>query len=307
VHLWPALAFLPIGYLLACAAIWKLQSRVVFYPLPKLSDSPAAYGVSFSDVTIPIPSGALHGWWMPSTPEAPVILYLHGNGGNIGAYASQAARLRSLGYSVLIIDYRGYGQSSGPFPSESRVYEDAESAWNWLTESSLNSGALGPQGRIPASQICIYGHSLGGAVAIELARHHPEAAALIVESSFTSAIAMAKHLQIFRLFPLRSLLNHHFESLAKLPELRMPVLFMHGTRDLTVPCRMSRELHAAASEPKQLVIFQGAMHMDCGETDPALYRRTVTDFIERAFPRREQAVPGNTKTLHANAPTKPDV
>lgn len=290
--LWSVLAIVAASYLLACAAIWKFQSRVVFYPLPKLSDSPAAYGVSFSDVIIPIPTGTLHGWWMAAPAEPPVMLYLHGNGGNIGAYASQAARLRSLGYSVLIVDYRGYGQSSGPFPSESRVYEDAESAWNWLTR---RSPGLDTPGKIPASQICIYGHSLGGAVAIELARHHPEAVALIVESSFTSAIAMAKHLQVFRPFPLRALLNHHFESLAKLPELRMPVLFMHGTRDLTVPCRMSRELFAAASDPKQLVIFQGAMHMDCGETDPALYQQTVTGFMERACSQHEKALPTKSK------------
>jgi fermentation-respiration switch protein FrsA (DUF1100 family) len=277
-------------YLAICAAIWKFQSRFVFYPLARLAESPANYGTNVADVTIPTKLGTLHGWWMAADPSAPVILYLHGNGGNIGAYASQAVRLRTLGYSVLIFDYRGYGQSSGPFPSESRVYEDAESAWEWLTQTALKPANSASQAGIPAKRICIYGHSLGGAVAIELARHHPEAAALIVESSFTSAIAMAKHLQIFRAFPLRGLLNHHFDSLAKLPELRMPVLFMHGTRDLTVPCRMSRELYAAAKEPKQLVIFRGAMHMDCGESDPALYQKSVTEFIERAFSQGKQRV-----------------
>jgi uncharacterized protein len=273
VSLWPAIAIAVLVYLVACAAIWKFQSRVIFYPLPKLADSPAAYGVSFEDVSIPAPSFALHGWWMPAPPEAPVMLYLHGNGGNIGAYASQAARLRNLGYSVLIFDYRGYGLSSGPFPCEERVYEDAELAWSWLT------GTM----KIPPGQICIFGHSLGGAIAIEMATRHPDAAALIVESSFTSAIAMGNHLQVFRIFPLRALLHHHFDSIVKVPTLRMPVLFMHGTRDLTVPCRMSRELYAAAAEPKQLVIFRGAMHMNCGESAPDLYRDSVTRFIDRAF------------------------
>jgi uncharacterized protein len=290
VSLWPALVLAVLLYLLACAAIWKFQSRLVFYPLPKLADSPAAYNVSFHDVTLPGPAFALHGWWMPAAPEAPVMLYLHGNGGNIGAYASQAARLRNLGYSVLIIDYRGYGQSSGPFPSEERVYEDAERAWQWLTETM----------KIPPRQICIYGHSLGGAVAIELATRHPNAAALIVESSFTSAIAMAKHLQVFRLFPLRALLRYRFTSMAKVPALHMPVLFMHGTRDLTVPCRMSRELHAAAAEPRELVIFSGAMHMNCGARAPNLYRDSVSGFVNRVF---AAARPVTEVTIFPDQPT----
>jgi uncharacterized protein len=287
---WPAIAVAVSLYLVACAAIWKFQSRVIFYPLPKLADSPANYGVSFEDVTIPGSSFALHGWWMPAVPDAPVMLYFHGNGGNIGAYASQAARLRNLGYSVLIIDYRGYGQSSGPFPCEERVYEDAELAWSWLT------GTM----KIPARQICIYGHSLGGAVAVEMATRHPDAAALIVESSFTSAIAMGKHLQVFRIFPLRMLLHHHFKSIAKVPTLRMPVLFMHGTRDLTVPCRMSRELHTGAAEPKQLIIFRGATHMNCGESAPDLYRDSVTGFVDRAF---SSSVPRSGPHAMQGAPT----
>jgi uncharacterized protein len=273
VSVWAVLAIVVLGYCVACLALWKYQSRLIFYPLRKLSDSPAAYGVSFVDVHIPASPAPLHGWWMSAAPEAPVMFYLHGNGGNIGAYASQAARLRTLGYSVLIFDYRGYGQSLGPFPSEACVYEDAECAWTWLTDEK----GIAPR------RICIYGHSLGGAVAIELARHHPEAAALIVESSFTSAFEMSKALVLFRIFPMRALLRHHFDSLSKLRALRMPVLFLHGTRDLTVPYRMSHELHAAAPDPKHLVIIPKASHMNCGETAPEVYRETVTAFVDRAL------------------------
>jgi pimeloyl-ACP methyl ester carboxylesterase len=300
VSFWPALAIALLAYGVACAALWRFQTRFVFYPLAKLSKSPAAFGTAFQDVTIPTVGGSLHGWWMAADPTAPVILYLHGNGGNIGAYASQACRLRNLGYSVLIIDYRGYGQSSGPFPAESRVYEDAEAAWNWLIQPTNESAKHSGKG-IPGSQICIYGHSLGGAVAIELARHHPNAAALIVESSFTSALALGRHMQVFRIFPISALLAHRFESIAKLNEIRMPVLFMHGTRDLTVPCRMSRELFAVAPDPKQFVIFEGASHMNCGETNPSLYRQTVTSFLSGAFAQQNPPIESKTETARTDS------
>jgi uncharacterized protein len=302
VSFWPALAAALLTYGVACAALWKFQTRLIFYPLRRLSDSPSAYGVAFSDVQIRISSGFLHGWWMSGNSEAPVMLYLHGNGGNVGAYASHGARLRSLGYSVLIIDYRGYGQSSGPFPAESRVYEDAEGAWNWLVREQ----------KVSPRRIFIYGHSLGGAVAIELAGRHPDAVGLIVESSFTSALALGNHMQVFRIFPVSALLQHHFNSIAKVPALRMPVLFLHGTRDLTVPSRMSRELYAAAADPKELVIFPSAMHMNCAETAPDLYQTAVTGFVERACvrsaePARRLAVPIQPPILNAanSAPDRP--
>src|SRR5207253_2018562 len=108
-------------------------------------------------------------------PRAKVVLYLHGNDGNVSASMPAIAPLRELGYAVLLIDYRGYGESAGSFPSEQSVYLDAEAAWRYLTAER----------GVDARNLYIYGHSLGGAIAIELAVHHPEAAGLIVESSFT--------------------------------------------------------------------------------------------------------------------------
>jgi alpha-beta hydrolase superfamily lysophospholipase len=118
----------------------------------------------------------IHVWWIAAQPDAKVLLYLHGNGINMGAAVANAHQFHQLGFSVLLIDYRGYGRSEGSFPTETRVYQDAVTAWDYLVK----------QRQIQPSQIFLFGHSLGGAIAIDLAVQHPDAAGLIVESSFTS-------------------------------------------------------------------------------------------------------------------------
>lgn len=148
-----------------------------------------------------------HGWLIPTAKQqAPVLLYLYHNAINIGANVSQAGNFNQLGYSVLLIDYRGFGLSEGKFPSESQAYQDAETAWNYLIKKR----------QIPANKIFIYGHSVGGAIAINLAVKHPEAAGLIVQSSFTSLQDMTKRFGIYWLLPVDIILNQKFDSLKKI-------------------------------------------------------------------------------------------
>ncbi len=199
-----------------------------------------------------------------------VLLYLHGNGLNIGANINQSYRFRQLGFSVLLIDYRGYGSSEGGFPNESQVYEDAETAYNYLVK----------QRQLSPIQILLYGHSLGGAVAIELAIKHPEAAGLIVQSSFTSMADMVENNALTRIFPVRLLLTQRFNSIAKVKLLRMPVLFVHGTADPFIPAIMSKKLYAACAEPKQLLLVSNAKHNN-GDAffNNDEYRQTIGDFV----------------------------
>jgi pimeloyl-ACP methyl ester carboxylesterase len=199
-----------------------------------------------------------------------VVLYLHGNGSNVGANVEHANRFHRLGLSVFTIDYRGYGKSQGDFPSESQVYEDAQLAWDYLVK----------QRGVNPHQIYIYGHSLGGAIGIDLAVRHPEAAGLIVEGSFTSTRAMVDFQKgLFWLFPIDLLLRQRFDSLSKVDRLQMPVLFIHGTADNVVPVEMSKKLFDAAPDPKQLYIVPDGGHNNVAQLGGAEYLQIVSQFL----------------------------
>ncbi|MBW4489282.1 MAG: alpha/beta hydrolase [Trichocoleus desertorum ATA4-8-CV12] len=275
---------LAIAYLAACIFLLFRQSRFIFFPAPVSDITPASVKLTYQDVWIPIatPKGKveqLHGWWMPAAGlEQGVIFYLHGNGANVGATVSQSQRFHQLGLSVFVFDYRGYGRSQGSFPSEAQVYEDTQAAWNYLTQER----------QIPPKQIFLYGHSLGGAIAIDLAVKQPEVAGLIVESTFTSMRRMVDVRGGFGLFPTDLLLLQKFNSLEKVRSLQMPVLFIHGTLDLTVPAEMSRTLFQAAPEPKQLLWVEDAGHNDVAAIGEGRYLQAIQQFTEQVRTRQEQ-------------------
>ena len=262
-----------IGYGLVCVALYFQQQRVMFFPTHKLEHTPSLYQLNYQDVLIPIstPKGQVervHGWWIPAEKsDAPVMIYFHHNAINIGANVSQALQFHKLGYSIFLFDYRGFGQSEGAFPSESQLYEDAQAAWNYLTQTR----------QILPNRIVIYGHSVGGAIAIDLAAKHPEAAALIVQSSFTSMRDMTKRFGVYWLFPIELLLRQHFDSLEKMKSIKMPVLIITGTEDIQIPVEMGERLYAAASEPKQLMIIPGGGHDNHLSEQ---YKQRVKQFIK---------------------------
>lgn len=254
--------------------IWDTQRENIFEPEAILQTTPARLGAPFEDLRILSGSGAergnLHAWWIPAEkPDAPTLLYLHGNFRNIGYNLENALRYRTLGCNLLLLDYRGYGKSTGGKPSEGKVYEDAEAAWQYL---------VGQRGVKP-QQLFIYGHSLGGAVAIDLALRHPEVAGLIAESTFTSMRAMSelKH----NLLPVGLLLNQRFESLQKIPQLKVPVLLIHGTWDQKVPVSMAQQLFEAAPQPKTLVMIEGGEHSNNAAVGWVEYRDAVSAFVKQ--------------------------
>ena len=171
------LAGIAVLYLLIVGAVWYEQTKILFHPSSIVDATPADSGVKFAEVMLSLKGDNLSGWWVPSEdPGARTLLYLHGNAGNVGVNVDQVLRLRSTGLNVFIVDYRGYGHSTGGPPREKLVYEDGERAWNYLVAER----------NIPPAHIAIYGQSLGGAVAIDLASKHPDAGALITEGTLTS-------------------------------------------------------------------------------------------------------------------------
>ncbi|KAF3884942.1 MULTISPECIES: alpha/beta hydrolase [Nostocales] len=270
-----------IAYCAVCILLFLRQSRFIFFPSSIVETTPEFFNLNYEEVWLPVSVSSgkvqrVHGWWLPSSqPDSKVLLYFHGNSINIGANVVRAHRFHQLGFSVFLFDYRGYGCSEGSFPSELRIYQDAATAWEYLVS----------QRKISPNKIFLYGHSLGGAVAIDLAVKHPEAAGLIVEGSFTSIRQMIAHRNNFWMLPVNLILKQRFDSIVKVPNLKIPVLFIHGTADEVVPAFMSKTLYEAAPAPKDLVLIPGAEHNDVAEVAPSVYCEAVQSFVKHVQDR----------------------
>ena len=221
-------------------------------------------------------------WWPASEPGAPAVLYLHGSRWNLTGQLFRIEQLREFGFSVLAIDYRGFGKSDGDLPSEDSVYEDARVAWERLAQ-------LQPD----AAKRFVYGHSLGGAVAIDLAAHLSGEATqsgtavpvrgLIVESSFTTLADIARALT-YPWLPVQLLLSQKFDSLEKIGRVRMPVLIVHGAGDRYVPSSFSLALYDAAPEPKKLLLIDGGTHNNSMRAGSTEYRKAIEELFGLAAP-----------------------
>ena len=229
----------------------RFQHSQMFLPekYPTGIWEPQTYGVPAEDVWFKSKDGVnLHGWWIPFKRARGTVLYCHGNAGNITNRIGVYRFLRRLRLNVLTFDYRGYGRSEGR-PSEQGLFVDAQAAHDYLTEVVGES----------SDRILVFGHSLGGAVAVDLATHR-SAAGLVVQSSFTDLREMAK--VRFPSVPMHLIARNHFRSLNKVPEIEIPKLFIHGTEDETVPFAVGESLYEAACEPKDWYPIPYAGHND---------------------------------------------
>lgn len=245
--------------------LYFMQPQLAFYPVQSLEATPAVINLPYQEVSLNTRDGErLHGWYLPHEGAEYTLLFLHGNGGNISHRLLSLQLFHELGLNVLIFDYRGYGQSTGE-PDEKGLYADAQSAWLYLT---------GQRGIAP-EHILIFGRSLGGAVAVNLAARE-QAAALILESTFSSAGDMAG---VF--FPLLSPLlyvRYEFPSEQLIEQVNIPLLMMHSTEDEIIPYELGKRLYQAAGEPKRWHRL-GGDHNSGFLKDAEAYKEVWREFI----------------------------
>ena len=227
--------------------------------------NPEAHGLDVEDIWFGAEDGTrLHGWWMPAPAAYGTVLYCHGNNGNVTSRIGVFLELRRLGVSVFAFDYRGYGRSEGA-PFEEGLYRDVRAAWDHLVVE---------RGERPAS-ILLFGHSLGGAVAVDGALHR-EVAGLVVQSSFTQVRDMARTL--YPGVPLHFVARNQFRSIDKVGRLAMPKLFIHGSADPTVPSSLGLLLHDRAAAPKEWYEVEGAGHSELHRHGGARYNARLERF-----------------------------
>jgi hypothetical protein len=256
------------------ALVFVFQSHLVYYPQigREVAPTPQAYGLAYEAVEIATEDGEkLGAWWVPAERARGTVLLFHGNAGNISHRLDYLVMFSRLWYSTLIIDYRGYGTSTGS-PSEEGTYRDAMAAWRYLTE----------QRGVRDTDIVLFGESLGAAVASWLAaRQTPRV--LILASPFTSAIDLGA--QVYWFLPVRLISRFRYDNLSNLEAVRAPVLIAHSRNDEIVPFAHGERLYALAKEPKQFLELTG------GHNSGFIFMReewvrALADFLERYAPER---------------------
>lgn len=251
-----------------------LEYSFLYFPDRELVMTPAAMGLKYRDIHFTAADGTrLHGWYLPGEPGQPLLLFCHGNAGNISHRVDNLHLLRLLGLSIFIFDYRGYGRSEGR-ASEAGTYSDARGALDWLKKSGWT-----PQ------RMIYFGRSVGAGVALQLALEQPPAG-LVLESPFTSIRGMGRHHYPLLWLLAGWMIEARYDNLAKIGKLKAPLLIFHGDRDEIVPQRMGRALYGRAPQPKAFYAIPGARHNDSYEVGGEAYWQQWQDFLRQILQDR---------------------
>jgi len=244
------------------------ENKLIFIPAGPNRWSPPP-DPAFQDVYIKDSNGeTIHAWWLPRPGGHGALHYSHGNAGNL-SWRGQVCKQWSdeLNCSVLIYDYPGFGKSTGS-PDETGCYAAAHASWKWLTE----------QTEVSSEQIIIYGKSLGGAMAVDLARQYPHRA-LILSRPFTSIPDVGADL--YPLFPIRWLARTKLEVLSKIGECKRPIFLFHSHLDEIIPCTHSARLDKAIQSPHECMFGDFGYHND---PHPPEFWSRIRAFLEKHAP-----------------------
>ena len=263
--------------LAGCASLDERQRGWIFQPSDRSwwRGTEAAEGMS--DVWVDFQSAEtgqpvkLHGLWsahedFDRKPGAPVLLYLHGARFNVVGSAFRARRMQELGFSVLAVDYRGFGKSTNELPSETLAVEDARAAWDWLAK------------QYPDRPRYIFGHSLGGAIAIELAAQVGDEAGTLVEGTFTSIPDVVSSYK-WGWLPVGPLITQRFEAVKRVAQVGAPLLVVHGSEDRTIAPELGRKLFDAATGKKAFVLVEGGSHHNTNSVGQPQYRVALAELF----------------------------
>jgi len=244
----------------------QLENRLVFYPTRGLDDSPSNWNLSYRDVLLRSKDGEnLHCWFFPLTGKPQVLLFCHGNAGNISHRIENVEHLVKRGVSVFLLSYRGYGESTGR-PSEKGIYVDGLAAYDYLIETE----------RIPSNRIAVFGRSLGAAVAIEVALQRG-VRCIVIESAFTSLRDLSKTIFPWSLFS--PFIPNHYDNGTKIGTLSIPKLIIHGKNDEIVPFWIGEKLFTLAKDKKKFFAIEGAGHNDTYIVGGSTYFDELVSFI----------------------------
>ena len=264
---WRVARWVLVGYLVMLLLLMWWEESLIFVPMRYPDGEWQPYGLAVEDAWFTADDGVkLHGWYRAHPQPKAVILFCHGNAGNI---THRDDRLRMLyqhvDASVFVFDYRGFGRSEGK-PTEAGVLLDARAARAWLAERA----------KVPERDIVVMGESLGGAVAVDLAAADG-ARALILESTFDALPEVASH--HFSYVPVRWLMRTRLDSAEKIGRYHGPLLQAHGDSDHIVPLEFGKRLFAAANEPKTFVLLDGHDH---NHPMPASWYKRIAAFLAEA-------------------------
>lgn len=258
-----------------CSTLDQQQRAWIFQPSDRAWGGSASLAEGMDDVWVEFQSKVtgepvkLHGLWLEAdkpAADSPVMLYLHGAKWNVAGSAGRVRRMQELGFSVLAIDYRGFGKSSGGLPSEEMAYEDARQAWAWLAA------------RYPQNPRYVFGHSLGGAIAIDLAANVDDEQGTIVEGTFTSIPDVASSFK-WGWLPLGPLITQRFESINKVSKIGSPLLVVHGAADSLIKSDLGRKLYDAATGKKHFLLVEGGSHHSTMWVGQGKYREALTQLF----------------------------